>query len=113
MMRAFLFILAALSPAPVLAQASAEPPVASARVSDDAAALFRKLDTNGDGVLSPKELAAPAAGQGNWLAVDRNRDGRITQDEFGLVRNFASNPPSSAAGGSRTPEKPAKGAGQP
>jgi Ca2+-binding EF-hand superfamily protein len=82
-----------------------EVPLASAESSRDAAALFQRLDTNHDGVLSAAELAAPGAGQGNWIAVDRNGDGRITQDEFGIVRNFAANPPSAAAGGSQGQEK--------
>jgi Ca2+-binding EF-hand superfamily protein len=82
-----------------------EVPLASAQSSRDAEALFRQLDTNGDGVLSAQELAAPGAAQGNWIAVDRNGDGRITQDEFGIVRNFAANPPSAATGGTQGPEK--------
>jgi Ca2+-binding EF-hand superfamily protein len=91
-----------------------EVPLSSAQASRDASALFHSLDTNHDGVLSPAELAAPGAGQGNWIAVDRNRDGRITQDEFGIVRNFAANPPSAAAGGSQgKPEEKAKAEGRP
>ena len=81
-----------------------EAPLASAQSSDDAAALFRTLDANGDGLLSAQELAAPAASRGNWIAVDRNGDGRITQDEFGLVRNFAARPSSAATGGTRPGE---------
>ena len=84
---------------------SGDVPLASARSSRDAEALFRRLDTDHDGALSAQELAAPAAAQGNWIAVDRNGDGRITQDEFGIVRSFAANPPSAAAGGSAGNEK--------
>jgi len=108
-----LILLAFVAP---LGAQPADVPLASAQMSRDAEALFRRLDTNGDGVLSPQELAAPGAADGSWIAVDRNRDGRITREEFGVVRNFASTQPSSAAGGSReTPQKPAAatGAGRP
>jgi Ca2+-binding EF-hand superfamily protein len=92
-------------PHAVAAQAP-EAPLASAESSSDAAALFRRFDTNGDGVLSAQELAAPAAARGNWLAVDRNGDGRITQEEFGIVSNFASRPSSAATGGTQDREAP-------
>lgn len=114
MMRAFILAVATTALTPVMAQTAAEAPLASAQSSNDAAALFRELDTDHDGALSSEELAAPGAARGNWIAVDRNRDGRITPDEFGLVRNFAANPPSSAAGGTQGPrrEKP-KASGRP
>jgi hypothetical protein len=83
---------------------ASEAPLASAESSSDAAALFRHLDANGDGVLSAEELAAPPAARGNWLAVDRNRDGRITEEEFGIVSNFASRPSSAATGGTQGAE---------
>ena len=90
-----------------------EAPLASAESSSDAAALFRRLDTNHDGVLSAQELAAPPAARGNWLAVDRNGDGRITQEEFGIVRNFASRPPSAATGGTQQSREAPKGEARP
>ena len=97
-------VLAAfLSP---LAAQTRDVPLASAESSRDAEALFQRLDTNRDSVLSAEELAAPGAAQGNWIAVDRNGDGRITRDEFGIVRNFAATPPSSAAGGTQAPSRP-------
>jgi Ca2+-binding EF-hand superfamily protein len=79
-------------------------PAAAQARDEDADTLFRKLDTNGDGFLSPRELAAQAALEGNWIAVDRDGDGRIARKEFGLVRNFAATPAASAAGGTRAPD---------
>jgi hypothetical protein len=96
-------LLAAATP---LSAQTRDIPLSSAQSSRDAEALFQQLDSNHDGVLSAAELAAPGAARGNWIAVDRNGDGRITHDEFGLVRNFASRPTSAATGGSQAPQEP-------
>ena len=55
---------------------------------DPAAArdLFRQLDRNGDGYLTPDELWSLRGQETNWAAVDRNRDGRISPEEFTTLR---------------------------
>ncbi|HEX4926454.1 MAG TPA: EF-hand domain-containing protein [Burkholderiales bacterium] len=75
--------------------------------SDNAAAraLFQRLDTNRDGSLSRAELAAPAAKDHNWIAVDRNGDGRISPDEFGTLRSVAARPAPGAAGATARQER--------
>ena len=80
----------------------------AAQTRNEDRALFRRLDTNHDGYLSARELSSPAATRHNWIAVDRNRDGRISESEFGVVRNFAGTPTTGAAGGTRPagPQKP-------
>jgi hypothetical protein len=55
--------------------------------------------------LSSAELASDEARQANWIAVDRDRDGRIGRGEFDLV-DRAKAPPSAAAGGTQAPKKP-------
>ena len=73
--------------------------------------LFDRLDRNKDGYLSPQELAAPEARNGNWIAIDRNRDGRIARSEFRSEFNTAvaqpapQTAPSAAAGGTRAPKQ--------
>ena len=84
---------------------SAEPQ-AAAGASAPAASLFDRLDRNKDGYLSREELASDEARRRNWIAVDRDRDGRISRTEFNLV---AASPfqaqPSAAAGGSQPPKQ--------
>jgi len=75
----------------------------------DSRALFDRLDANHDGYLTPDELSAPAAHENNWLAVDRNKDGRISRDEFTIVRrlvNTQPQPPDNAAGAGASARPP-------
>lgn len=79
--------------------------------ADPDASLFERLDRNKDGFLSKEELAAPAAQNGNWLAIDRDRDGRISRREFTTViaQPASQQQPSAAAGGSTpAPKQEAK-----
>ena len=48
-------------------------------------ALFERLDKNHDGFLTGTELTSLEALSTNWLAVDRDGDGRISRSEFTAV----------------------------
>jgi hypothetical protein len=76
---------------------------AGAGATAPAASLFDRLDRNKDGYLSKDELESAEARNRNWIAVDRDRDGRISRSEFGLV-GISKPEPSAAAGATRTPK---------
>lgn len=78
-------------------------PEAAAGATAPAASLFDRLDRNKDGYLSRDELESDEAKNRNWIAVDRDRDGRISRSEFGLV-GISKPEPSAAAGGTRAPK---------
>ena len=48
-------------------------------------ALFDRLDKNRDGFLTGTELTSQEALISNWLAVDRDADGRISRSEFTAI----------------------------
>jgi Ca2+-binding EF-hand superfamily protein len=50
-------------------------------------ALFDRLDKNRDGYLTGTELTTGDALSANWLAVDRDTDGRISRAEFSVVES--------------------------
>jgi hypothetical protein len=100
----WLALAAALVLCPGGSPAGAEPDAGSG-ASAPARSLFDRLDRNRDGYLSSAELDSAEAKQGNWIAVDRDRDGRISRREFGVV-GAAKAPPSAAAGATGAPKKP-------
>ena len=48
-------------------------------------ALFERLDKNRDGYLTGTEMTSMEALAANWIAVDRDGDGRISPAEFTAV----------------------------
>ena len=48
-------------------------------------ALFERLDKNRDGYLTGTEMTSMEALAANWIAVDRDGDGRIGPTEFTAV----------------------------
>jgi hypothetical protein len=98
----WLVLAIALLLCPGLSRSQAQPD-AAAGATAPAASLFDRLDRNRDGYLTPDELSSDEANSRNWIAIDRDRDGRISRSEFGLVGT--SNPePGAAAGGTRAPK---------
>jgi hypothetical protein len=84
---------------------SAEPQ-AGAGAGATATSLFDRLDRNKDGYLSREELESDEAKSRNWIAVDRDRDGRISRTEFNLVGvPSQAAQPGAAAGGSQPPKQ--------
>ena len=96
-------LAAALLACPGGSPVGAEPDAGSG-ASAQARSLFDRLDRNRDGYLSSAELETEAARRGNWIAVDRDRDGRYSRSEFGLVGESKPQP-SAAAGGTQAPKK--------
>jgi hypothetical protein len=58
-------------------------PLNQAQGPADSAQLFARLDRNRDGYLSAAELEDR---QGDWIALDRDGDGRISRSEFQALR---------------------------
>ena len=99
-MRAFLFLFALVASPSWAENEAPTPPERVTRAPSAAAGgsavpaedpaetrrLFRELDRNGDGYLSGDELWSEQGRGANWAAVDRNRDGRISPDEFAVIR---------------------------
>jgi len=55
-------------------------------------ALFDRLDKNKDGYLTGAELNSQEALTSNWIAIDRDADGRISRAEFTAVGPAGSEP---------------------
>jgi hypothetical protein len=83
-------------------------PDAAGGATAPSASLFDRLDRNRDGYLSADELGSDEAKRRNWIAVDRDRDGRISRSEFTLVAVPAQAQPEGAAAAGETapPKKP-------
>ena len=89
-MKLLISLLAACLSLPTMAQETdkkteAKPPQRSAAAGGTVAAdegLFDRLDTNRDGYLSAAELEREPAERANWIASDRDGDGRISRAEF-------------------------------
>lgn len=99
----WLVLAVALAFCPGFSWSQAQQPESAASGASAPASLFDRLDRNKDGYLSAEELASDEARNRNWIAVDRDRDGRISRSEFGLV-GISKPQPSAAAGASQAPK---------
>ena len=98
----WLVLAAALLLCPALSWAQA-----GAGATAPSQSLFDRLDKNKDGYLTRDELSADEANNRNWIAVDRDRDGRISRSEFSQVDLERAKPqPNAATGASAAPKKP-------
>ena len=98
----WLVLAAAVLASPALSWAQA-----GAGATAPSQSLFDRLDRNKDGYLTRDELSGDEANNRNWIAVDRDRDGRISRSEFGLVDLERAKPqPRAATGGTAAPKKP-------
>jgi hypothetical protein len=59
-----------------------QPSAGAGATAPASSAAFRRLDANRDGFLSEAELRTEEASRLNWLAMDRDGDGRISASEF-------------------------------
>jgi len=90
-MKPFVILMALVLSWPALAQQPEKREAKPASTERSAAAggtvasdegLFDRLDTNRDGYLSTAELEREPAERANWIAADRDGDGRISRQEF-------------------------------
>jgi Ca2+-binding EF-hand superfamily protein len=99
------------SPALLAAQDEAQRP------RRESAALFGQLDTNGDGVLTKDEVPEPRRRLFTRLLTgsDKDKDGKLTRDEFAAGLNDDANRPEPAGEPGTRPagdQPPARGAGR-
>ena len=80
----FLGGAALVSSLPVLAQTtpSSAPPTTAAKVTDDDAAEFARLDKNKDGFVDKTEAIVEPRLRTNFDAADTNKDGKIDKNEW-------------------------------
>lgn len=69
-------------PSTTTAQPAKPSTTAPARVGEDDAAEFAKLDKNKDGFLDKGEATMEPKLLAKWADIDTNKDGKISKEEF-------------------------------